>query len=130
MQRPSPYKLLLAAIVLAAFAARTMDGFLIVLDYYTHTAEYAKYCINKDNSAMHCNGQCQMFRKLKTQEKQDQNGPERKTDDKNDISLSSRSYFASGIPPAVIIVQKIRIPDLTSAKTLGRTFDIFHPPQI
>ncbi len=130
LYRPSPYKLILAFLVLVAFSARTMDGFLIVVDYYTHTAQYAKNCINKDKPYMHCNGKCQMFNKLKTREKEDKDSPQRKSDDKNDITLSSKSYFACAATPVMVLLKKTRIPDLLAAAAIQRASSIFHPPQI
>lgn len=78
---------------------------------------------------MHCYGKCIMFKKLNQEEKNQQNNPERKSDNKNELTLSSKSFFVIGqIPPAIINLQKIinQVSDITSA---GCNLDIFHPPQ-
>jgi hypothetical protein len=106
-----------------------MDGSLIVLDYYTHTSQYANTCINKDKPMMHCNGKCQMMKKIQTEEKKDQENPERRGENKNEITLSSRSCFLS---ISTFPIRTAKIPKTTSyivGHILDRSLDIFHPPQ-
>jgi hypothetical protein len=42
---------------------------------------------------LHCNGKCQLAKKLKQQEKKEQQNPELKLENKNEI-FSSRSFFS------------------------------------
>jgi hypothetical protein len=123
------YNQLAAFFILAAFFAQTMNGNLIVLDYYTHTDKYAKDCINKDKPAMHCNGKCQMMKKLKAEEKKDQENPERRGENKNEITLSSRSFFPSITTPGYKIINFAITTPYSAGNTIDRSFDIFHPPQ-
>ena len=78
---------------------------------------------------MHCNGKCGMIKKLQQEEKKDQENPERKGENKNEIILYTKSFFAS-VPTQYLIVTKTKklLPS-SDGKSIDRTFDIFHPPQ-
>src|ERR1043165_5604310 len=91
-----------AIFLLFAFAVQTFHQAVVVLDYYTNTASFARDCENKARPTMHCNGKCQMMKKLKEEEKKDQQNPERKAENKNEVT-SSQSYFAT------IHLQKISV---------------------
>lgn len=78
---------------------------------------------------MHCNGKCQMMKKLQQEEKKDQENPERKAENKNEIILSTKSFFAN-VPTQYLIDSKSKklLPS-SDGKSIDRSFDIFHPPQ-
>ena len=76
---------------------------------------------------MSCNGKCQMMKKLQQEEKKDQENPERKSENKNEIAVSSKSFFTS-VPTYCINFQKRLYPTLQSTKETDRSFEIFHPP--
>src|SRR5450631_2887674 len=88
-------KQLTAALLILAFTASTFCRTVIVLDYYANAAAYAKVCINKAKLAMHCNGKCQMMKKLEQQEKNDQDNLERKSENKNEIQPANAFFHAS-----------------------------------
>jgi hypothetical protein len=55
---------------------QTFSSFIIRVDFYLNRAYIAKnLCVNKDKPLMHCNGNCYLSKKLKEQEKQDQQTP-------------------------------------------------------
>ena len=58
-------KKIFAFILILAIAAQTFNQLTIVIDYYTNRAVYAKNCENKAKPMLHCNGRCQMMKKLK-----------------------------------------------------------------
>ncbi len=101
---------------------------MVEIDYYLRTAEYAKNCVNKSRPTMHCNGKCQMAKKMMQEEKKDQQVPERKSVNKNDITLSSNSFFASINSPVFSIVSSVK-RFYVLRNISGRSLDIFHPPQ-
>jgi hypothetical protein len=121
------WKQVTAAILLLAFMTSSFCNAVIVLDYYTNTAAFAKNCENKALPKMHCNGKCQMMKKLKQEEKKDQNNPERKAENKNEI-VSSKSFFtaeflleqATRHSSARIIVQQ----------PVDRTYPLLRPPAL
>ena len=78
---------------------------------------------------MHCNGKCQMMKKLQQEEKKDQENQERKSDNKNEIILSTKSFFAT-VPTQYLIDSKSnKLLPCSDNKSIDRSFDIFHPPQ-
>ncbi|UAY52719.1 hypothetical protein [Ferruginibacter albus] len=96
-------------------------------DYLTNTNSYAKTCINKANPKMHCNGKCQMMRKLQ-QEERNKNADNQSENKNNDIVLSSRSFFP--VLPAVKFINndKIKYPFLSVNKERKMPRSFFHPP--
>lgn len=81
---------LFAAFLLIAVSLQTFNRGLIVSGYYLKA--YVKNCENKAKPQMHCNGRCQMLKKLKTEEDRDkQNVTGLKF---NDV-VSSKSFFGT-----------------------------------
>jgi hypothetical protein len=81
-------------LIFIAFITQTFSRFVIQLDYYSNTASFEQNCENKTKPAMHCHGKCQMLKKLRAEEKKDQQNAERKPGYKNEV-ISSRSFFAT-----------------------------------
>ena len=87
---------------------------------------YKKACVNKTKPMMHCNGKCQMLKKLKKQE--GDNGANTPAPKFNQIEvvLSSKSFFPS--------LNVISTNNITSFYTCNDDFSsnylgsIFHPP--
>ncbi len=40
------------------------------MDYEIHLPDYIAKCINKDRPELHCNGQCELMKKVREQEKE------------------------------------------------------------
>jgi hypothetical protein len=120
------YKQVVALIFLGAFFAQTFSKTIIVTGYYANTKAYAKNCENKSKPHMHCNGKCQMIKKLKQEENNDKQNPDRKADNKNEV-LSSRSYFPS--IDAIVMQCDNEYPAFENSVIIHRTLNIFHPPQ-
>ena len=93
--------------------------------YYTDTGAYAQNCINKAKPQLHCNGKCQLMKKLKQEEKKDAQNPERRSNGKDEV-LSSKSFFAS---VNNIIALKVNVhPLYHSGIPVDRAETFFHPP--
>jgi len=123
--KPKMLKQLIAFILILAFAAQTFNQITIVVDYYVNTSSFAKNCENKAKPMLHCNGRCQMMKKLKQEENKDKQNPERRSENKNEV-ISSKSFFASvqyiSLKNTVehIILNNKSIQDIPA--------DFFHPP--
>lgn len=78
---------------------------------------------------MHCNGKCQMMKKLEQEEKKDQENPERKSENKNEIILSTKSFFATVSAQFILLRKSKKILPSSEGKSIDHSFDIFHPPQ-
>ena len=112
-------------LLLLAFAAQIFSKAFIVAGYYANTAAYAKNCENKAMPKMHCNGKCQMMKKLKQEENKDKQNPERKLDSKDEV-LSSKSFYA--LVPFKFIPLKKEYPSLSTGSAIEMPRSIFHPP--
>jgi hypothetical protein len=129
LKRKLIYRQLTAFIFLAAFLAQTYNGAFVIADYYVNTSKYAKDCVNKARPKMHCNGKCQMMKKLQQEEKKDQENQERKSENKTEIVLSTKSFFAT-VPTCYSILSKSKkLLQFSNVKSTDRSLDIFHPPQ-
>ena len=113
--------------ILLAFLAQTFNKSFIVIDYYLNPSVFAQQCENKDKPQMHCNGHCQMMKKIKNEDKKDHQNPERKLENKNEITLSAKSYFAIiALPESGS--SEIHFPDFKCGKEIKLPHSIFHPP--
>lgn len=119
------YKQVTTALLLLCFMAQALCQPAIVGSYYVNTAAYAKDCINKTRPQMHCNGRCQMMKKLNREEKKDAQNPERRSSGKNEV-LSSKSHFASLQLITTGFMQDHF--DHAASLTTGRPRAVFHPP--
>lgn len=119
-------KKFLAILFLFSFVGQTFGQVLIVAGYYMNTASFSKNCVNKDKPLLHCNGKCQMMKKMVQEEKKDQQDPGRKTESKI-IVLSSRSFFATApfLPAGLYRVYA----GMKGGYPVDHPLDVFHPPQ-
>ena len=74
---------------------------------------------------LHCNGNCILAKKLKQEQKKDQQLPERKSTGKAEV-ISSRSFFTSHLPGPFI--SSVKYVALSDTATVDISFAIFHPP--
>ncbi len=107
---------------------QTFNKCFVVYDYLKNTAAYAKYCENKAKPKIHCNGKCQMMKKLKQEEKKDQQNPDRKGDNKLNV-LSSKSFFATVPYYSTHFIKRV-YPIFQSPKETKLSFEVFHPPSL
>lgn len=85
----------IVAVLLLAVIGQTLNRSVIVTSYYANTSAYARNCENKARPKMHCNGRCQLMKKLRQEENKDKQNPERRNG--YDEVLSSKSFFATTI---------------------------------
>ncbi|MFM2327452.1 MAG: hypothetical protein RIR31_1654, partial [Bacteroidota bacterium] len=117
-----------AILLIFAFAIQTFKGGFVIFDYYSNTAAFAKNCINKAKPKLHCNGKCQMMKKMQEEEKKDQQVPERKFENKIEV-LSSKYFFYSSATAFSVIASKA----ITVEKDYPLTdisYSFFRPPQV
>jgi hypothetical protein len=124
------YRHVTAFIFLAAFLAQTFSKSFVMADYYANTSKYAKNCENRAKPKMQCNGKCQMMKKLQQEEKKDQENPERKAENKNEILLSSKSFFATVVRVYKIAVNKPLFPRFENDYAYSPSHSVFHPPKV
>ena len=120
-----PGKKIAAFILLLAFAGSSFYQAILVIDYKVNTAAFAKNCINKYRPQLHCNGQCQLMKKLQQQERKEQKNPELKLENKTEI-VSARSFFP--VLSFVSSEEQIQHFSFSDTRTIEQSRFIFHPP--
>jgi hypothetical protein len=119
---------ILTICLMLSLLAQNSGKLFIIADYYVNSAAYAKNCINKAFPSMHCNGKCQMMKKILQEEKKDQENTERRENLKNEV-LFAKSFFASLSSPDFESISRTKNTFASNILTIERCFDIFHPPQ-
>jgi len=121
------FKYLVVIFLSVSLLVQTFSKFIIMADYQLNRAYIAKnLCENRNKPWLHCNGKCQMMKKMRQEEKKDEDNPSRKTE---------AGYELYSCNPLVQIVFKA--PTITpcanghiiASSPVDRTFKIFHPPQ-
>ena len=120
------FKQLTAAILLVAFVLQTFNGAFVLVSYYTNTATYAKNCVNKAKPKMHCNGKCQMMKKMQEEENKDKQYPQRKNDNKNEVLYFSTNQYNDQLMSNAFTLSYSPFKNRT-AKEIA--FDFFQPPK-
>ena len=121
------YRNLAATIFLVAFIAQAFSGNIIIANYYTNNIAFAKQCINKDKPQLHCNGKCQLQKKLNQEDNRDKQAPDKKNETHIEV-LSSKTFFAqlnllfSSYVKKQYVLAVIDFP-------VDQSFQFFHPPQ-
>lgn len=111
--------------ILLIFLCETFDQNFITFVFYANQTSIAKnLCENHDKPQMHCNGKCQLQKKLN---QQNNKTPERKTESRNE-TLSSKSFFAS-VEPVILIPFKKRYFSKHTDQPQDQSSSFFHPPQ-
>jgi hypothetical protein len=121
-------KRIFAITLLLAFAMQMFSKAFIVFDYFANTQSFAKNCVNKAKPKMHCNGKCQMMKKLQQEEKKESQVPERKGENKME-ELSTKSFFA--IVPSIFSVQiSSNYPTIPEMSPIKMPRENFRPPSV
>ena len=124
-------KLILVPILMLLLLAQSFSKWLVVAEYKMNRDFIARnLCINKARPKMHCNGKCQMMKKLAEEEKQNSS---------NNTNNSSKEKL-----PEVLFCDEITKPTIPSLTYTCSTYgeerpvfklhspivSIFHPPAV
>ena len=121
------FKKIITFILLIAFAVHSFNSVMIVFGFYANQSRIAAtLCENKDRPVLKCNGTCQLAKKLKQQEKKEQQFPGQKWDNKQE-DLSSRSFYSTVTNLTVTGLVK-SYGNGSEGKPVHRSFAVFHPP--
>jgi hypothetical protein len=122
------YRKLIAVVFITAFFTQTFGKVFIVADYFTNKSKYAKNCVNKARPKLHCDGKCQLMKKLQEEDKKDQQQPERRLEYKNEISLIDENSFSVHEPYSVALNLPFNLQLLPAKPLNGYYSKVFHPP--
>jgi hypothetical protein len=118
-----------AFLLLLVFFTQTFSRYLLVADYYVNTSVFIENCINKDRPWMHCNGRCQLCKKLHQQDNtEDKQAPERRSGNNGPETLYTASSYTDFNTLHLVASTNGRYPELSAGKPVGMPRDLFHPP--
>ena len=118
----------LVILLLAAFLTQSFSRSLVIEDYMINLDAYKKACENKAKPMLHCNGKCQMFKKIKKQEGDNGANATAPKFNQPDIVLSSKSFFPT-IEHA-ILKNTNRYFTYNCAVPTNHLSSIFQPPGV
>jgi hypothetical protein len=114
-------------LLLAGFLGQTFDQGLIFLDYQLNKSRIAAtLCENRDKPQMKCEGRCYLCKRLKNEQKKDQDNPERRAENKFE-SIPFPTGIALSHPAPRILTT--RYPSFEESANTIFTPSFFHPPQ-
>lgn len=116
----------LAFLLFFSMTTQMFRGDFIILDYYTHQQTFAAACINKDKPQMHCNGKCQMYKKIQQSHRQEQSHPELAGSVKIVLYCMVDTLHFSW--PSITKVLQEKFPQIEAALVHREPLAVFHPP--
>lgn len=109
---------------------QVFSNWFVVLSFKMNQDYIAKnICENRYRPKLNCKGNCVLMKKLREEEKKEQNAPANLKLEINSIILSSKSFFAITETPVFVLTTSSRSAE-NSGKPVDRTSDIFHPPAV
>jgi hypothetical protein len=123
------FRRIVSFLLLLVFFVQAFSRYFLIADYYIHTATYAENCVNKERPSMHCNGRCQLCKKLHQQEKaDDKQTPDNKSgSDRNETPFSAASSIDFTALQGITL-SKIKFPEMPSGSPVRMPRYLFHPP--
>lgn len=115
-----------AILLLIAFSAQTFNGAFIQLGYYINPDAYAKNCINKARPKLHCNGKCQLMKKIREEEKNEQENLERKWEIKVTVLAPAPVVYKAVLSEISAYKAPLAAPVFYKDAVI---LSVFHPPQ-
>lgn len=119
----------IAFFFILSFFIQQLGKVIILADYYTNQSKYAKNCINKSRPKLHCNGKCQMMKKIQEEESKQKDASEKKVVNKHEPLI----ILADDLTTLNAIIKSINKKEyfsLTSSNPIYRSYIIFHPPKV
>lgn len=117
-----------AFILLVAMCGQTFNQGVCYINYWINKSAFEKNCINKTKAWLHCDGKCQLMKKIVESEKKDQSSPELKLTAKTEV-LSSRSFFPV-VPHFLNNTSLSLYIPFDIGTPIDRPSSFFHPPGI
>jgi hypothetical protein len=113
-------------LLLTALFAQSFSRSILLADYLVNIEVYKKKCINKAKPMLHCNGKCQMLKKLNRQNTGAASDAPLPPFSQFEVVLSSKSYFPT--IDFVVFCTKRKYNSFNSSFFSNYRGTIFHPP--
>lgn len=114
-------------ILILAILTQSMSKGIILLSYFTNKQAYEKYCVNKARPQLHCDGKCQMAKKIKAEEERDQKDP-LKNSLSSEVTMINENHFVSIQPEFIALIIRKDIFPHSIGNVIDRSRSFFHPP--
>lgn len=103
--------------------------YFVILDFYLNREAIAEaLCINQDKPEMQCNGSCALKEKLQQEDRRNQESPERKAENKNEVLY----LIAKNTLPDILHSPDSDQQNYNHPNSIGvpidRKYTIFRPP--
>ncbi len=123
------FKRIISAVFLLIFTCQTFDKNLISLNFYANQNYIAhNLCENRTKPQLHCNGKCQLQKKLNQEDSKDKQNPERRINNSNEV-ISSKTFFAILNLPVTTIIKKQYSTTTATGIPVDQSLSFFHPPE-
>jgi hypothetical protein len=115
-------------LLFSSLIAHTFSRSLVLADYLVNMESYKKTCVNKAKPMMHCNGKCQMLKKIKKQEGESNTNAPAPKFNQQELILSSKSFYPT--------IEMFRTQENKFFYAFNSSFNsnyissIFHPPGV
>jgi hypothetical protein len=121
-------KFIVIPILLLLIMTQTFSKWFVVMAFNLNREYIAKnLCENRYRPQLNCKGNCVLMKKMKQEEKQEQDKQGPVKIEINSVVLSSKSFFASAeMPVFITAILYTHSPD--SGKPVDRPATFFHPP--
>ena len=117
---------LVVTVVLFGMMLQCFSKMIVVAEFYASRDYIARnLCINRFNTAVHCEGRCQLDKRI-LQEERSNGDKEVRQDGRNEV-LSSKSFYPGVVIPGVVFVER-DYPIIAGSRPVDRPLSIFHPP--
>jgi len=103
------------------------NNFLVMATFYANENYIAaNLCVNKDHPEMHCNGHCQLDKKLHEDQKQNQPNPDKKVSFEVTVFIKTASDPMGNIGSFITITPQYGIPAIFTSQSYQKR--LLHPP--
>jgi hypothetical protein len=124
-------KFVLVPVFMLLMLAQTFSKWFVVIEYKLNKDFIAKnLCINKAKPKLHCNGKCQMMKKLAEEEKQNSSNNTNNTTKNNLLQLVFSTKMNTPVLPLLTYVTVCYNEEPPLLKHDSPIGFIFHPPAL
>ena len=117
-------------ILILLLMTQTFSQWIVIISFNLNRDFIAKnICENRYRPKLNCKGNCVLMKKMKLEQKEEQNVPGPVKVEIASVVLSSKSYFATAEIPVFNSNTVFTIAG-NSGKPVDRTITIFHPPSL
>jgi hypothetical protein len=102
--------------------------YVVTAAFYINQSYIAQnLCENRDKPQLQCNGHCQLSKKLKDEQRKEQENPERKAENKSEIFYPAHES-ANNMAAAFRVVDRNYILPISIGMPVDQAQSVFHPP--